>query len=125
MYFYSNRAGGFGGYDLWVSQRGDAGWIEPVNLGAAVNSTYTEYGPALTPDGSTLYFASNRPQSGDLEAPDPEAWPATVREDLHRDPSPQRDRSPDPNQHAGFGLLLSHGRTGVCGSPQRLSRCAG
>jgi hypothetical protein len=85
LYFYSDRPGGAGGYDLWVAQRGASGWQTPINLGPAVNSEFNDYGPALTPDGKTLYFASNRPRPTDTDQPDPHAWPATVREDLfHR-----------------------------------------
>ncbi|UCF33541.1 MAG: PD40 domain-containing protein [Phycisphaerales bacterium] len=86
LYFYSDRPGGNGGYDIWVvhrSQEDPTHWGEPVNLGPRVNSTYNDYGPSLTPDGRTLYFASNRPRPHDAETPDPEAWPATLREDLY------------------------------------------
>ncbi|RMH29403.1 MAG: hypothetical protein D6693_02010, partial [Planctomycetota bacterium] len=39
LYFYSDRAGGLGGYDLWVARRSsDGSWLAPVNLGPAVNS---------------------------------------------------------------------------------------
>lgn len=80
LYFYSDREGGLGGYDIWVSQRGDDGaWGTPVNLGDGVNTAQNEYGPALTPDGKTLYFASNRPRPGE-EEPSKDAWRATVRE---------------------------------------------
>jgi hypothetical protein len=84
LYFYSDRPGGHGGYDLWVAQRTDQGWQPAANLGPLVNSEYNDYGPALTPDGQTLYFASNRPQPSDTRQPNPDAWPATVREDLFR-----------------------------------------
>ncbi len=84
MYFYSNRDGGLGGYDLWLSRRGHNGWQTPLNLGPAINSEFNDYGPAITPDGSVLYFASNRPQPTDTHTPDPNAWPATLREDLFR-----------------------------------------
>ncbi len=86
LYFYSNRTGGFGGYDLWVSRRGTNGtWQPPENLGPAVNSEFNDYGPAVTPDAKTLYFSSNRPQPGDVKTPNPNAWQATLREDLfHR-----------------------------------------
>ncbi|MCO6436703.1 MAG: PD40 domain-containing protein [Phycisphaerae bacterium] len=90
LYFYSNRLGGFGGYDLWVAQRleGEGDRVrfgEPMNLGPAVNSPFNEYVPALTASGDALYFASNRPQPSDTAQPDPGAWPGTVREDLfHR-----------------------------------------
>ncbi len=82
LYFYSNRDGGLGGYDLWVSSHVDGTWQKPINLGAEVNSGFNDYGPALTPDGEKLYFASNRPQTVDTEIPDLNAWQATVREDL-------------------------------------------
>ncbi len=85
LYFYSNREGGLGGYDLWVARRGLNGWQSPTNLGPTVNSPYNDYGPALTADGIILYFSSNRPQSQDIDAPNPNAWPATLREDfIHR-----------------------------------------
>ncbi len=83
LYFYSDRPGGSGGYDLWVSRRGEAGWEPPTNLGAFVNSPYNDYGPALFPDGSVLCFASNRPPAP-ADLPDEAAWQATVREDLYR-----------------------------------------
>ena len=86
LLFYSNRAGGQGGYDIWASECLDGAWQPPVNLGPAVNSGYNDYGPALTPDGGRLYFASNRPQPSDTRQPDPAAWPATVREDLFARP---------------------------------------
>lgn len=86
LFFYSNRAGGHGGYDIWASEWLDGAWQPPVNLGPAVNSGYNDYGPALTPDGGRLYFASNRPQPSDTRQPDPAAWPATVREDLFARP---------------------------------------
>jgi hypothetical protein len=84
LYFYSDRPGGCGGYDVWVAHRSLDGWHAPVNLGPLVNSEFNDYGPGLTPDGGTLYFASNRPQPDDTDKPDPGAWPATLREDLYR-----------------------------------------
>ncbi|UCD76019.1 MAG: PD40 domain-containing protein [Phycisphaerales bacterium] len=84
LYFYSDRPGGEGGYDLWVAQYRDGAWQEPVNLGTQVNTSCNEYGPALDPEGDLLYFSSNRPRPEDMEEPDPDAWPATVREDLYQ-----------------------------------------
>lgn len=82
LYFYSDRPGGHGGYDIWVAHRGAQGWQAPLNLGPAVNSEFNDYGPAVAPDGAVLYFSSNRPRPSDPRQPDPDAWPATVREDL-------------------------------------------
>lgn len=85
LYFYSDRAGGVGGYDLWVARRDGERWLAPANLGAAVNTEFNEYAPAIAPDGATLSFSSNRPRPEDEHPPNPAAWPATVREDLfHR-----------------------------------------
>jgi hypothetical protein len=60
-----NRPGGFGLQDLWVSTREDTEdpWSTPVNLGPVVNTAFQEGGPALSRDGTTLYFHSNRPGS--------------------------------------------------------------
>ncbi len=84
LYFYSNRPGGLGGYDLWRSQRTDSGWQTPHNLGQTVNTEFNEYSPALSPDGSRLYFASNRPQPGDPPSRAKTSWPATLRENTYR-----------------------------------------
>ena len=35
-------------------------WSEPINLGPNVNSTFLDRGPAISKDGLSLYFASNR-----------------------------------------------------------------
>ena len=102
LYFYTDRPGGVGGYDIWVARRGvDDEWQPPIHLGPAVNSEFNDYGPALSPDGATLYFASNRPLPADARGPDPDAWPATVREDLfHR----TYDLYSAPITERGFGV---------------------
>ena len=62
IYFFSNRVGGVGGNDFWVSTRQSIAhpWSAPVNAGAPVNSTGSEQQPSLSADGRTLVFASNR-----------------------------------------------------------------
>ena len=63
MILSSGRPGGVGSEDLWVSTRASTldPWSTPVNLGAVVNTTAFDGGPALSFDGTTLYFHSNRP----------------------------------------------------------------
>ena len=56
-----NREDGLGSCDLYVSHKNGKDWDKPFNLGAAVNSAAWDSQPAVTPDGSTLYFVSNRP----------------------------------------------------------------
>ena len=60
LYFASSRAGGYGGKDIWVSNRSEAGrWSQPVNLGPAVNTSADEGCPFIHADNKTLYFNSN------------------------------------------------------------------
>jgi Tol biopolymer transport system component len=59
MLFSSDRAGGYGGYDIYMSEKLSTGeWGKPFNLGPDVNTSYDEICPVLMPDG-TLYFSSN------------------------------------------------------------------
>src|SRR5438046_1146562 len=63
LYFSSNRPGGFGGVDIWVSRRArtkDA-WGMPVNLGLTINTTALEAVPAFSRDGHWMFFGSDRP----------------------------------------------------------------
>ncbi len=63
MIFTSNRPGGSGSSDLWVSTRATThdSWSRPVNLGPPINSSAFDGAPALSWDGDTLYFYSQRP----------------------------------------------------------------
>ncbi|MEX1097314.1 MAG: hypothetical protein WED34_14810 [Planctomycetales bacterium] len=82
LYFYSDRPGGEGGYDLYVAARAEDGWSAPRNLGPRVNSPAHEYDPALAPDGLTLCFASNRRTDAEPESgPDERRrqWRTTLR----------------------------------------------
>lgn len=58
LYFTSNRPGGYGGTDLYVSTFTDSGWSTPFNLGPTVNTSLDEQFPFIHPDGVTLYFSS-------------------------------------------------------------------
>jgi outer membrane protein OmpA-like peptidoglycan-associated protein/Tol biopolymer transport system component len=59
LYFVSNRPGGFGGTDIYKSKLGRKGdWSQPVNLGPAINTKYSESSPFMHPDNQTLYFSS-------------------------------------------------------------------
>jgi len=61
LFFFSERPGGSGGKDLWVTTRTSVSdlWDTPVNLGPTVNSSSDEI-PDISCDGSTLYFSSYR-----------------------------------------------------------------
>jgi len=58
LYFHSQRGGGQGGSDIWMTKRAalDAPWQAPVNLGKKINTTDGELDPSISADGLTLYF---------------------------------------------------------------------
>ena len=62
LYFYSDRAGGLGNNDIWVSHRATTSdpWGAPVNVGAPINSTATDFVPSFSSDGHWMFFASAR-----------------------------------------------------------------
>jgi hypothetical protein len=88
LYFASNRPGGVGSVDIYVSRRActDASdprcvWGTPVNLGPTVNTTAVDGGPHLSRDGHWLYLISDRPGglgSNDIYV----SWRADVHDDL-------------------------------------------
>lgn len=59
LIFSSRIDGGFGGSDLYISQKSNGQWCPPLNLGSDINSAYDETTPFLAEDGRTLYFSSN------------------------------------------------------------------
>jgi hypothetical protein len=62
MFITSGRLEGFGALDVWVSTRETTqdAWSIPVNVGPRINTTAAEGGPALSCDGTTMYFFSDR-----------------------------------------------------------------
>lgn len=64
LYYVSNRAGGVGGHDFWVTtkqDRLDTAFTDPVNLGAPVNTELNEGVASISADGQVIYFtACNR-----------------------------------------------------------------
>jgi hypothetical protein len=59
LYFASNRPGGLGGTDIWVSvKQKDGSWSNPTNLGAPVNTDKDEESPFISNDGNRLFFSS-------------------------------------------------------------------
>jgi hypothetical protein len=69
LFFGSDRAGGFGGLDIYVSQRECLAcpWGTPMNLGPLINSAANDAGPGLSIDGHILFFTSARPGGQGLE----------------------------------------------------------
>jgi hypothetical protein len=63
LYMASNRPGGAGGLDIWVSTResADDPWGAPTNLGEPINTPADEFCPTPLRDGHGLLFVSTKP----------------------------------------------------------------
>lgn len=128
LYFASDRPGGFGLFDLYVSRRRDKrddfGWEPPVNLGSVVNTPANEQSKvALFDDAASgrvlIYFGSARLGglgSDDIYVsslgPDNTFGPAVLVEELS---SPFEDRDPAIRRD-GLEMFLSSDRSGTHGS---------
>lgn len=58
LYFCSNKPGGYGGYDIYVSYKTATGWSLPSNLGHPINTPGNEMSPFVDAEGR-LYFSSD------------------------------------------------------------------
>lgn len=59
LYFVSERKSGYGGKDIYASERLSSGqWSTPYNLGKDINTPEDEESPVMSSDGATLYFSS-------------------------------------------------------------------
>lgn len=59
LYFTSNKRGGEGSYDIYVSKRDARGkWGPATNLGPVVNTAFEEHTPFISSDDSILFFSS-------------------------------------------------------------------
>lgn len=65
LVFASDRPGGYGGFDLYYSQRIENSWTEPVNFGSRVNSAFNEYRPIILAyyefQNDLMIYSSDRP----------------------------------------------------------------
>jgi len=61
LYFVSDRKGGFGGMDIWLSIiNKDGNYGIPINAGNKINSKFDEITPFFNSFEEVLYFSSNR-----------------------------------------------------------------
>ena len=62
LVFTSGDLPGYGSADLFIARRlTDGSWSRPRNLGETLNSPFTDFAPAFSADGKTLFFTSERP----------------------------------------------------------------
>ena len=65
LYFVSDRIGGFGGLDIWLSViDNDGNFGVPINAGPKINTSYDEITPFYNQYDKTIYFSSNRKGAG-------------------------------------------------------------
>ncbi len=58
LYFSSDRDGGEGGLDIYVSEKNEGEWGPAINLGPTINTPYDEDSPFIHPNGTSLFFSS-------------------------------------------------------------------
>ncbi len=60
LYFVSNRSGGYGRRDIYVSNLNDQNkWEKPENIGTDINTPFDDISPFIHPNGQRLYFATD------------------------------------------------------------------
>ena len=67
LFFSSDRDGGRGGYDIYVTSFDGEKWGSVLPLGPTVNTSSNETGPAPSMDESGLYFSSDREGNSDQD----------------------------------------------------------
>lgn len=67
LYFASDRPGGQGGTDIYVSRFVDGAWAEPVNAGPEINTKGNEMFPFVDPVGNLYFSSDGHPGLGDLD----------------------------------------------------------
>jgi Tol biopolymer transport system component len=124
FYMASNRPGGLGGIDIWVSTRASASdpWGAPANVGAPVNSPDNDFCPTISRDGHRFFFVSNR--AGGCGGDDiyttrlrPEGWDPVENLGCHgaRGPNSAGNEAspfPLPERDSGPTLYFSSTRAG-------------
>ena len=108
LYFCSDRAGGTGGMDIWVSEKSGDTWGEPYNMGSIVNTAWTDCPRWLSDDGDTLVIVSTC--AGGYGQAD--LWYTTRSGDDWNEPI---NFGPELNSYAyelGPGFYCNHGDVG-------------
>ena len=126
LFFATDRPGGSGGFDIWLSWRpdpdDDAGWQPPVNVGTGINSAATDAGPSFLEHRAPLrmpqlFFGSGRPGgAGGLDiyvGSVPGGWsgPPLLLAELS---SPQLDVTPAVRRD-GLEIIIGSTRPGTLG----------
>lgn len=60
LFFASNGLPGFGGYDIFFSERDSTTWSVPRNMGAPINTNEDQFSLFITADGARGYYAQEQ-----------------------------------------------------------------
>jgi hypothetical protein len=77
--FTSEREGGFGKGDLYISYNNNGVWSKPINLGDKINSSGYDYCPLVTPDGKYFFFTSDKSGKSQIYQIDLNALPSSIQ----------------------------------------------
>ena len=105
VYFSSDRPGGFGGVDIYVTNLNqDSSWSEPKNLDSLINTEGNELFPFFHNNTKTLYFASNGHVGlGGLDI---------FATQIEGSKMPENLGHPINTQFDDFGLIINHKQKG-------------
>jgi outer membrane protein OmpA-like peptidoglycan-associated protein len=116
LYFVSDRAGGKGGTDVYVSRLENNTWSPPLNLGAPINTKGNEMFPFVDENGN-LYFSSDG-QAGGMGGLDIFFAPLTTGGNI---PSIVHLDAPINSKTDDFGLITDASRSTGYFSSNRLN----
>ncbi|HEX8515699.1 MAG TPA: hypothetical protein VF868_05820 [Bacteroidia bacterium] len=110
LYFASNRPGGSGGTDLYMSRKLPNGeWGPAQNMGTDINTPFDEDFPNITNDGKAMYFSSN----GHTSMGGYDIFKAEMNETSHQFSNPKNVGFPINTTEDNFNFRLSNnGRFG-------------
>ena len=67
IYFSARLDGGYGGADIWYSEKAGSEWSKPKNMGPAINSAGDELFPYMRNDTTLFYSSTKHPTMGGLD----------------------------------------------------------
>lgn len=67
LFFASNMPGGYGGYDLYYTEKKENSWSKPINLGKKVNTPRNELFPFSHESGYLFFSSDGHPGKGGLD----------------------------------------------------------
>jgi hypothetical protein len=114
IYFGSDRAGGSGAFDVWVSRRAcrECEWQAPRNLGTNINGPGGDGGPEVSVDGHWLFFSGSR--SGSVDGSE-DIWVShrtNVHDDLGWEPAVNLGSFVNTSAHENGPAFIAMGGAG-------------